>query len=225
MFKKTINVVRSWFNSAVDSVEDPAKVAQVIVQDFEKEVTKAEVAISQYQADIKIKEINRDKKQKELSNAEKYLTLALKDKADGKPTNDSLITNFANQVKELRTKVKSLTDSIELNQSKCASMQQRIKDMQMQRDNANDRVYELESNQLINQSMESAAKVLGSNSNLDGQLNRLEDKVQRQTLTNESLMELRGESAENKQMRQYIDQVENGSTDDIIAEFSKKAGS
>ena len=97
--------------------------------------------------------------------------------------------------------------------------------MQTQRDNANDRVYELESNQLINQSMESAAKVLGSNSNLDGQLNRLEDKVQRQTLTNESLMELRGESAENKQMRQYIDQVENGSTDDIIAEFSKKAGS
>lgn len=225
MFKKTINVVRSWFNSAVDSVADPAKVAQVIVQDFEKEVTKAEVAIAQYQADIKIKEINRDKKQKELSNTEKYLTLALKDKADGKPTNDSLITNFANQVKELRTQVKSLTDSIELNHSKCASMQQRIKDMQTQRDNANDRVYELESNQLINQSMESAAKVLGSNSNLDGQLNRLEDKVQRQTLTNESLMELRGESAENKQMRQYIDQVENGSTDDIIAEFSKKAGS
>lgn len=222
MFKKTINVVRSWFNSAVDSVEDPAKVAQVIVQDYAKEVTNAEVAIAQYQADIKLKEIKLANTQKELSNAEQYLTLALKDKAEGKPTKESLINSFAQQVKSLRTKVKSLTESIELNQSKCASMEQRIKDMQAQRDTAVDRVSELESNQLINQSMESAAKVLGTNSNLDGQLNRLEDKVQRQTLTNESLMELRGESSSNKEMRQYIDQVENGSTADIIAEFSQK---
>lgn len=216
LLSRFLNVIRGNANSALDNIEDPAKVAAVIVQDYAAEIAKAEGAIAEYIAQVNRKKMRIVELQKELDKTTEYCKLALE---QGK---EDTAKQFATKIQNLRESITAEQAVVDANNERCESMVARIKEMQQERDKAQNRVAEMKVNTSINKTLESANKVLSSGNTATSELDRLYDKSTTQTLKQDAIAELRGKSAEEKDMEAFKKSVTSKSVDSILDEMRKK---
>lgn len=216
LLSRFLNVIRGNANSALDNIEDPAKVAAVIVQDYAAEIAKAEGAIAEYLAQVNRKKMRIVGLTKELEKTSEYCRLALEQ------NKEDTAKKFATKIQNLRESITAEQAVVDANNERCENMKSRLKEMQQERDKAQNRVAEMKVNTSINKSLESANKVLSSGGTATSELDRLYEKSTSQTLTQDAIAELRGKSQEEKDMDEFKKSVTSKSVDSILDEMRKK---
>lgn len=216
LISRLSNIFRAKANSAVSSLEDSAEVANVLVEDYAKEISVAEQAVAQFNADVKLKRIKRLELEKQLAENTQYCQKAMD------AEKEDIARGFATKIKLNREQIAKLNESIVLAESKSSEMESCIRTMQESRDKARDQVSEIRSNAQINKSLNSANKILGQGSDLGSEMDRLSNKVQLETLAQESLGELRGQSKEDRELEDFKAEVNSSNVDDILNELRKK---
>lgn len=217
MFKRAVNVVRSWFQSTVENLEDPAKVAKVLAEDDKKNLKDAEYSVATLDALVKQKERNLKELRLKEERNKTYL-----DKAVNVTKDEVVATHIAKDIQSLRSKISTLEKDIEKISAQRDVAVNKVRDWQDKQSKIADRIVNIEANQALNKATSKVANSLGNTSDLASEMDRLESKVDLETLTSESLTEIRGESSSDKLVRGFKDSCDNGSVEDILNEVKRK---
>lgn len=217
MFKRAVNVVRSWFQSTVENLEDPAKVAKVLAEDDKKNLKDAEYSVATLDALVKQKERNLKELRLKEERNKTYL-----DKAVNVTKDEVVATHIAKDIQSLRSKISTLEKDIEKISAQRDVAVNKVRDWQDKQSKIADRIVNIEANQALNKATSKVANSLGNTSDLASEMDRLESKVDLETLTSESLTEIRGEYSSDKLVREFKDSCDNGSVEDILNEIKRK---